>query len=113
MQHCSLFKPQSRRVTRSVLGGEVYAFADAFDFAFTLKHDLQVMLRQAVPLAILTDSKCLFDVITKASSISERRLMIDITEVRNSYNAQEPSDIGFVRTKYNPADAFTKLGFCE
>jgi Reverse transcriptase (RNA-dependent DNA polymerase) len=104
---------KSRRVTRSVLGGEVYAFADAFDFAFTLKHDLQVMLRQAVPLTILTDSKSLFDVITKSSTISERRLMIDITAVRNAYNAQELSDVGFVRTKYNPADAFTKLGFCE
>jgi hypothetical protein len=37
---------KSRRVRRSILGGEVYAFADAFDFAFTLKHDLQSMLRQ-------------------------------------------------------------------
>jgi hypothetical protein len=54
-----------------------------------------------------------FYVITKSSTTSERRLMIDITAVRNAYNAQELSDVGFVRTKYNPADAFTKLGFCE
>ena len=104
---------KSRRVTRSVLGGEVYAFADAFDFAFTLKHDLQVMLCQKIPLTILTDSNSLFDVITKSSTTSERRLMIDITAVRNAYNDQELSDVGFVRTKYNPADAFTKLGSCE
>jgi hypothetical protein len=39
--------------------------------------------------------------------------MIDITAVRNAYNDQELSDVGFVRTKYNPADAFTKIGYCE
>jgi hypothetical protein len=104
---------KSRLVTRSVLGGELYAFADAFDFAFTLKHDLQVMLCQIIPLTILTDSKSLFDVITKSSSTFERRLMIDITAVRSAYNDQELSIVGLVRTKYNPADAFTKLGSRE
>jgi hypothetical protein len=39
--------------------------------------------------------------------------MIDITAVRNAYNDQELSDIGFVRTEYSPADAFTKIGYCE
>jgi hypothetical protein len=71
------------------------------------------MLRQKVPLTILTDSKSLFDVIIKSSTTSKRRLMIDITAVRNAYNDQELSDVGFVRTKYNPADSFTKIGHCE
>ena len=31
---------KSRRVTRSVLGAETYAFADAFDFAYCAKKDL-------------------------------------------------------------------------
>jgi hypothetical protein len=39
--------------------------------------------------------------------------MIDITAVRNAYNDQELSDVGFVRTKYNPADIFTKISYCE
>jgi Reverse transcriptase (RNA-dependent DNA polymerase) len=104
---------KSRRVTRSVLGGEVYAFADAFDQAFIIKHDLELLLNQRVPLTILTDSKSLFDVITKSSSTSERRLMIDITAVREAYFKQEISDVGFVRTKNNPADAFTKVGKCD
>jgi hypothetical protein len=104
---------KSRRITRSVLGGEVYAFADAFDFAFALKHDLQAILCQTIPLTILTDSKSLFDVISKSSSTFERRLMIGITAVSNAYNDQELSDVGFVRTKYDPADAFAKLGSGE
>ena len=39
--------------------------------------------------------------------------MIDITAVRNAYNDQELSDVGFIRTKYNPADAFTKCSAVE
>jgi hypothetical protein len=39
--------------------------------------------------------------------------MIDITAVRNGYNDKELSDVGFVRTEYNTADAFTKIGYCE
>jgi hypothetical protein len=52
---------KSRRVTGSVLGGEAYAFADAFDQAFILRHDRQSIIKRKVPLTILTDSKSLFD----------------------------------------------------
>lgn len=31
---------KSKRIVRSVLGGEVYAFADAFDVTYTIKRDL-------------------------------------------------------------------------
>lgn len=101
---------KSRRIVRSVLGGEIYAFADALDFAYTTKHDLEAMLDRQIPLQMLTDSKSLFDVITKSSNTSERRLMTDIHSVREAYNKFEISDIGFIRTHNNPADAFTKLG---
>lgn len=105
---------KSRRVTRSVLGAEVYAFAEAFDAAFIMKHDLENVLGRQVPvLAMLTDSKGLFDVITKNSITSERRLMIDLLAARQAYSRLEISDIGLVRTQYNPADAFTKVGRCS
>lgn len=39
--------------------------------------------------------------------------MIDIQAVRNGYDKQEISDIGFVRTQNNPADGFTKTAKCE
>ena len=62
---------------------------------------------------MLTDSKSLFDVITKYSHTAEKRLMIDITSVRDAYNMEEISNVGFVRTAYNPADAFTKVDKCQ
>ncbi|MEM1283154.1 MAG: reverse transcriptase domain-containing protein [Chlamydiota bacterium] len=100
---------KSRRIVRSVLGAEVYAMADAFDYAFTLKQDLEIILNQKVPLRIITDSKSLFDIITKNSSSIEKRLMIDIKSVRHGYESMEISDIGFARSTCNPADAFTKI----
>ena len=91
----------------------MYAFADAFDHAFTLKYDLESLLKQRIPLSLFTDSRSLFDVIKKSSSTSEKRLMIDITSVRKAYENQEISDVGFVRSNHNPADALTKTSKCK
>lgn len=103
---------KSRRVVRSVMGGEVYAFADAFDAAYATQKDLELMLNRRIPLQMFTDSKSLFDVITKCSITAEKRLMIDITSVRNAFNAHEISNVGLVRSENNPADAFTKVTKC-
>ena len=103
------FSHKSKRVTKSVLGSEMMAFADGFDFSFSLKHDLQKILNQDVPLIMLTDSLSLFDVITKASTTREKRLLIDINVVSEAYPRFEINTIGFIRTQYNPADALTKV----
>ncbi len=102
-----------RRVVWSVLGGEFYAFADAFDKAFILKHDLQRIVGKSIPLKMYTDSKSLFDVITKSSTTLEHRLMIDVLSVREVYQKQELSDIGFVRSDQNPANGFAKPNACK
>ena len=96
-------------MVRSILGAEMLAFADAFDLSFLLKRDLEDILGKKLPLKMLTDSKCLFDIITKQSETTEKRLEIDVKAVREGYNAFEISDIGFIRSANNPADALTKV----
>lgn len=98
-----------KRVTRSILGGELCALADAFDKGFTIKTDLERMLNKRIPLSMFTDSKSLFDIITKCSSTTEKRLMIDIRSVQEGYETQEISDMGLVRSEFNPADCLTKV----
>ena len=99
---------KSKRVVRSILGGEVYAFADGFDRAYILRHDLETIFRMKIPLHMLTDSLQMFDVITKGSSTTEKRLMIDIASARECYNRQEISHVGLVSSEHNVADGLTK-----
>ena len=103
---------KSRRVTRSVLGGEVYAFAEGSDNAYIIPHDIERILRRKIPLSMFGDSKSLFDVLIKNSYTTECRMMIGLNSAREFYEANEISDVGFVRTDQNPADAFTKAGHC-
>ena len=61
-----------------------------------------------VPIVLFTDSKCLFDTITKMSTVSEKRLMIDISALRQSYARGEVFNIGHISSHYNLADPLTK-----
>lgn len=97
-----------KRVVRSILGGEVYAFSAGFDRGFILQYDLQTIYKRAIPLHMMTDSLQLFDVITKGSATTEKRLMIDVAAARESYNKYEISNVGLVASDYNIADALTK-----
>lgn len=85
---------KSRRVVHSVMAGETYAFADGSDFALTLKYDVERMIGKRLSLTLFTDSKCLFDVITKNTTTAEKQLMIDIQAVRQDYEGMGMSEVG-------------------
>ncbi len=65
-----------------------------------------------MPLEIYTDSKGLFDVITKCSQTQERRIMIDLQAVQGAYKSHETSNVSFIRGPNNPADGMTKPFEC-
>ena len=57
---------KARRVTRSVMAAELIAFMDLFDRAFTLASDCgKFAPKGQIPITFLTDSKSLFDILTK------------------------------------------------
>ena len=99
---------KSLRVTRSVLSAEVIAFADLFDDAFALRSQIEHVLGRSVPMHLLTYSKSLFDIISKGSRTSEKRIILDIHVTRSAYQVKEISNIGFVRSSDNAADGLTK-----
>lgn len=66
-------------------------------------------MSRKLALKLYTDSKCLFDVITKNTTTVEKRLIIDLQSARESYEKMEISDIAKIPSKANPADALTKV----
>lgn len=89
------------------------ALADGFDIAYSLKHDLQKLMGKRVPITLFTDSLSLFDTITKATTTLEKRLMIDVENVKETYVKHELEKLGYVRSQHNPSDAFTKVMKCK
>lgn len=70
---------------RSVLETALMALADAFDKAYIIKYDLQMLFNKQIPLTFYTDSMSICDVMTKASTTPEKRFMIDLKSVKNAY----------------------------
>lgn len=60
-------------------------FACAFNVAYTIKYDLQVMCDKPIPYKMYTDIISLFDVLPKAEMKIEKRFMVYIQSVKNFY----------------------------
>lgn len=74
--HYSSYK--CRRVGRSFLRGEVMVFADGIDFGLAIKLHVKRITRWNLPFEMYTNSNSRFDVITKNTTTSEKRLMVDV-----------------------------------
>ena len=98
---------KSKSVAQSVLGGELYAIADVF-YALAIREDLSSILMMELPVKVFTDSKSLFDAISKNAIMTEKSLIVDVPGRRESYIVHKISDIGWIRSKHNPVDALTK-----
>jgi len=55
------------------------------------------------------DSMQLFEVITRGSHPTEKRLIIDIAAAREAYGRRELFNVGLVASANNPADGLTKV----
>jgi hypothetical protein len=102
------FSKKCPRVTSSILAAEVIACVTVFDVAFSLREVLQQALKQRLPLYLFTDSYSLFSTVTKYQSVREKRLLIDLAVIRQSYRRFEVDNIGFIRSEHNIADALIK-----
>lgn len=64
-------------------------------------------------MILLIDSRSLYDCLVKMGTTSEKRLMIDLMCLRQSYERREITEIrwidGSTMTKANPCSALTKL----
>src|SRR5437588_10129020 len=61
-----------------------------------------------IPTIVCTDSYSLYECLVKLGTTKEKRLMIDIMALRQSYERREVAEIRWINGEDNPADAFTK-----
>ncbi len=100
-------------ITRSVLAIELYAMINDFDVEAVIKSIIERMLHISLSLILLTDSKSLFDCLIKLETTSEKRLMIDLMCLRQSYEKREIAKIRWIDENINLANAMTKSKFCN
>lgn len=98
-----------RRITRSFLASEVMAFTAVFEAALIVNHDLSQIVHRRLSLFLMTDSRGLFDMISRISHSSEKRLMIDIAALRGAYRRKEIDSIAHIQGKSNPSNALIKI----
>jgi hypothetical protein len=99
---------KSRRVTRSALAAELYAMAHGFDVAAAMKESLTYTFDRQLPLKTYTDSRSLFDALVTLNNTAEKRLLIDLQLLRQAYERREITEVCWIPTEQNPADAMTK-----
>ena len=97
-----------KRITRSVLASELYAMVAGFDSGSAIHSTINSILQSEIPLTVCTDSYSLYDCVTKLGTTAEKRLMIDIMGLRQSYERREITEVRWIDGNCNPADAMTK-----
>ena len=82
-----------KRVTRSVIASELYALVHGFDTTRALKDTLDKITQTQIPITICIDSFSLYECLVKLGTTYEKRLMIDIMTIRQSYERREITEI--------------------
>jgi hypothetical protein len=103
---------KSKRVTRSVLASEIYGMVGGVDMAIAIGTTVKMIMDQLgfgkIPTIVCTDSYSLYECLVKLGTTKEKRLMIDIMALRQSYERREIMEIRWINGGDNPADAMTK-----
>jgi hypothetical protein len=103
-----------KRMIRSVLTIELYAMTHEFDADSVIKSIIQRILNIfTLSMILLTDSRSLYDCLVKLDTTSEKRLMIDLMCLRQSYERREITKIRWIDEDTNSIDAMTKINSCQ
>ena len=66
------------------------------------------MIDRSLPLDIYTDSRSLYDSLVSLNSVTEKRLLIDLRILLQAYERRELTEVLWIPTAQNLADALTK-----
>ena len=88
---------KSKRVTRSVLASEIYSIVRGVDIAIAINTTIQMITKQLdfpqTLIVLCTDLYSLYKCLVKLGTTKEKRLMIDIIALWQSYKHKEITKI--------------------
>ena len=88
---------KSKRVTRSVLASEIYGMVGGVDMAISINNTIRMITEQLgfppTSIIVCTNLYSLYKCLVKLSTTKEKRLMIDIIALRQSYERKEITEI--------------------
>lgn len=80
-----------------MLASEIYALVARYDSAFVLSDALRIAFARlgllAPPVVVCTDSYSLYECLVKMGTTTEKRLMIDLAALRQSYERHEIEEV--------------------
>jgi hypothetical protein len=86
--------------------------ASGVDMAISISTTLNMVISKLrlpnIPTIVCTDSLSLYECMIKLGTTREKRLMIDIMAIRQSYERRELSEVRWINGDSNPTDAMTK-----
>jgi hypothetical protein len=95
-----------------VLALEIYGIVEGVDIAIAINTIIKMITEQLgfsqTPIIVCTDSYLLYECLVKLGSTQEKRLIIDIMALRQSYERREITEIRWIDRKDNLANAITK-----
>ena len=91
-----------------MIGTEIYTFIHCLECPIPLAHDLSSILQRKVKTLLYTKSKCLLDTLTKLSTVLEKRMLIDIAGVSETYTNVDSSNVANVSSNPNTTNVLTR-----
>jgi len=70
--------------------------AHGFDIGAAVKSTIERLLQIELPLVLCTDSRSLYDCLVKLGTTQEKRLMIDVMCLRQSYERREIAEVKWI-----------------
>jgi hypothetical protein len=102
-----------KRMIESVLTTELYAMIHEFDSDSMIKSIIERILNIFLSMILLTDSRSLYDCLVKLEIASEKRLIIDLMCLRQSYERRKITKIRWIDDESNSVDVMTKSNSCQ
>ena len=104
-----------RRVVRSTLAGETLALADGINTAVFLATLYSELTKgdctcNSLPIVCVTDNHSLLDAVKSTKSVTEKRLRLEISSVKELVHSGTIKQIMWSATKQQLADCLTKKG---